>query len=148
MAYLPPRPAIASTTAYTAVSSATRRLKVFSPRSRSSCGSGSSTSATRGTALANLLAHGVPARFEGAHQPLGLLLEDLPALVEPLGAALAQQSAILLTRSGGQEQGGQPAERRPEQEPAEISAAAAIIRHGGCLLRCGACSRTRRRPVA
>src|SRR5688572_15900782 len=71
-----------------AVRRATRRLNVLSRRSSSSSGSGSSISDTRGRgALADLLAHRVLARLEGAHEPLRLLLEELAALVEPLARA-------------------------------------------------------------
>src|SRR5262252_11035005 len=86
-----------STTAETAVVRAARRPKDVSPRSWISCGSGTSISATRlAGPPANLLAHGVPARLERAHEALRLLLEDLAALVEPFaGAALRLVGEVL-----------------------------------------------------
>src|ERR1700756_5207804 len=71
-----------------AVVSATRRLKALSRRSSSSSVFGSSTSATRRLwRLAHLFAHRVLAGLERGHEPLRLLLEQLPALVEPLAGA-------------------------------------------------------------
>src|SRR5438132_1932757 len=116
-----------------AVVSATRRLNALSRCSSSSWGLGTSTSGT-GRHLAHLLAHRVAPGLERAHQPLRLLLEELAPLVEQLAGALAEEPAILLAGLRGEEQRGDAAQRRAEQEPAEIgAAAAAITRHGGCL---------------
>src|SRR5438105_2756748 len=117
-------------TANTAVTSATRRLNVFSACSFSSCGFGSSTSAKGGRRLSHLFTHGLAACLEGAHESLRLLLEDLAALVEPLAgsalrvhrellraprqlvAAVAQKAAALFSRTRRQQQRRKPAERR------------------------------------
>src|SRR5439155_20740458 len=88
VALFPPGDAIARTTAWSAVVRATRRLNRFSRRSSSSSGFGSSSSGTRRRrALADFLAHRVLAGLEGAQEALGLLLEKLPALVQPLPRA-------------------------------------------------------------
>src|SRR5437879_3748941 len=63
------------------------RSSFFASASMSS-GFGSSSSGTwRRRALADFLAHRVLAGLEGVQEALGLLLEELPALVEPLAGA-------------------------------------------------------------
>src|SRR5262249_40462681 len=149
IAYLPPRPAMASATAYTAVSSATRRLKAWSRLSPSSWGSGSSTSATgRGGPLPDLFAHCFLAGLERVHEPLGLLLEHLPTLVEPLpgmtlglagpllgalrhlAAALGEKVPRFAAVAWCGQERDSGAERGPEEEPPEVAAAVLLIRHG------------------
>src|SRR5262249_31570831 len=139
---------MASTTAYTAVSSATRRLNAWSRFSPSSWGSGSSTSATgRGRPLPDLFAHRFLARLERVHEALGLLLEHLPALVQPLPrmtlgltgpllsalrdlpAALGEKVPRFAAATWGGQERGSGAERSPEEEPPEVAAAVLLIRH-------------------
>src|SRR5215470_7588463 len=149
-----------------AVVRATRRLNALSRRSSSSSGFGSSTSGTRrGAALADFVAHRVLAGLEGAHEPLGLLLEDLAALVEPVAravlrlrghdlrparelVAMLQELVAHLAPGLGREQkrrGG--ADEAAKEEPAEISCrVVAIIRHVGLLGSSRAWPRRRRNP--
>src|SRR5207245_9294137 len=93
----PPSAAIDSTLAEIAVVSAARRPNAVSPRSWISSGLGTSISATRLAGPSpDLLAHGVAAGLECAHEALRLLLEDLAALVDPLaGAALRLVGKLL-----------------------------------------------------
>src|SRR5687768_15628379 len=118
-----------------AVRRATQRLNVLSRRSSSSPGSGSSISDTRGrSALADLLAHGILACLEGAHEPLCLLLEQLATLVEPLAraslrlvsdllrlardvaSALRDELPGLAPRLRRQQKSGGGADRAPQEE--------------------------------
>src|SRR5688500_2480217 len=136
-----------------AVRRATRRLNVLSRRSSSSSGSGSSISATRRRgAFSDLLAHGVLARLERAHEPLRLFLEQLTALVEPfagaplrlvgqllrlagdLAAALREELARLAARLGRQQKSGGGADDAAQEEPAEISGRIVSIVSHVCLL--------------
>src|SRR5262245_38770425 len=153
MAYLPPRPATASTTAYTAVSSATRRLNDFSACSCSSCTSCGGVISAKGRCLLHLFAHGLAARLEGAHQALRLLLEELTALVEPFaGAALRvhrqllctphelaalflEKATVFLAGARGEQQRCKPTQGRAEEKPPEIRAAAPapVSGHGSSL---------------
>src|SRR5206468_2726524 len=71
------------------------------PRSWISWGLGTSISATRlAGSPSNLLPHGVAAGLERAHEALRLLLEDLPALVEPLAGAALRLVGKLLSAAG------------------------------------------------
>jgi hypothetical protein len=94
---------------------------------------GSSTSAKGRWRLAHLLAHCIPPGFESAHEALRLLLEELAALVEPFAcnalrfgrqllgaprefaAALAEQLAVLLAGSRGEEQAVSPPRVAPNR---------------------------------
>src|SRR5436309_15495182 len=99
-----------------AVVSAARRPNVVSPRSWISWGLGTSISATRfAGSPSNLLPHGVAAGLERAHEALRLLLEDLPALVEPHAGAALRLVGKLLSAAGDP-----PAVLR--QEPARLRA--------------------------
>src|SRR5689334_1586293 len=134
-----------------AVVSAARRPNAVSPRSWISSGLGTSISATRlAGAPADLLAHRVAPGLERAHQALGLLLEDLAALVEPLAGAplrlvrellsatpelsavLGQELARLRAGLRRHQQRDPGADNRAEQEPAHV--AALIIAHGDLLV--------------
>src|SRR3989442_4900434 len=137
-----------------AVVRATRRLNRFSRRSSSSSGFGSSSSGTRRRrALADFLAHRVLAGLEGVQEALGLLLEELPALVEPLpraplrlgrelsgllrhlAALLGEEVARLLAGPGRHQEGRRSAKRRAEEEPAHVSRrVASIVTHGRLLV--------------
>src|SRR5215831_7215388 len=155
-----------------AVVRATRRPKALSPCSRSSFGFGSSTSATGARAspvlgagaLANLLAHRVPPRLEGRAQPLGLLLEQVAALVEPLAgqalglagevlgapcplaAALGEDLARFPPGAGRGEDRRHRAHGGAEEEPAEVSRRVApVASHRSLLPVCGIAARTRPR---
>src|SRR5262245_8712841 len=122
-----------------AVISATRRLKALEAWCSRCSGFGSSTSATGGRPLADLVSHGLLAGLEGRHQSLGLLLEQLAALVEPLAglglglagevlsalghvaAARGEQLPGLAARARGREVRGGGAHHRAEEEPAEVA---------------------------
>src|SRR5438034_3829407 len=103
MALLPPREAMARTTANTAVTSATRRPNWSSPRSWSSSGFGSSTSgiglgprsAVAGP-VGHLILHGGLAGLEGGDDALGLLLEVLTTLLEQVTRAALHGLGLLL----------------------------------------------------
>src|SRR5204863_4981842 len=121
--------------------------------SPSSSGFGNSTSGTRRRrALADFLAHRVLAGLEGVQEALGLLLEELSALVEPLAGAplrlgrellrllrhvaapLGEELARLLAGLGRQQKGRRGAERRAEEEPAQVSRrVASVVTHGHLL---------------
>src|SRR5256886_8572204 len=141
---------------------ATRRLNRLSRRSSSSPGFGSSSSGTRRRrALADFLAHRVLAGLEGVQEALGLLLEELPALVEPLAGAplrlgrelsgllrhlaalLGEELARLLAGPGRQQEGRRGAEHRAEEEPAQVSRRVAlVVTHGRLLVPSGSVGRT------
>src|SRR5438128_6052561 len=145
-----------------AVVRAARRPKAFSPRSCSSSGLGSSISATSARLsaplgagrLANLLPHGVAPGFEGASQPLRLLLEEVAALVEPLAravlrlageflrsarplaAALRENLARFPPGARRPEDRGHRPHGRAEEEPAEVTRRVALVASHGTLLLC------------
>src|SRR6185369_670858 len=155
-----------------AVTRATRRLKALSRRSSSSSGFGSSTSATRRRrALAHLLAQGVLAGLEGRHEALRLLLEQLPALVQPLtgaplglgghllrapgelAAVLDQQLTRLLPRARRQQQRGRRPDHTAQEEPAQVPCRIVLLsghQSSPCFprSRCTHTSTPRRRPAA
>src|SRR5262249_45749167 len=129
-------------------------------------GFGTSTSGTRRrAALSNLVAHGVLARLEGAHEPLGLFLEYFAALVQPvprtvlrfgghrlspareLVAMLQQLIADLASRLRRERHRRGDPDQTAEEEPAEIPCCVVpVIRHDDLLAPSRTGPRRRRNP--